>query len=268
MKEILLQTIQPITNPLQARNTAREFLQARILLELQRCGAMIPLAFHGGTALRFLFLHGRFSEDLDFSLVGGRDLYDLTSWLGSIESALNSEGYTISIKMNNQKTVHSAFVRFPGLFYDLQLSPLPQETISIKLEVDTNPPQAAGLTTTVLRRYYLLQLHHHDKPTLFAGKLHAVLQRPYTKGRDIYDLFWYLGDSAFPLPNFIYLNNALRQTGWENEEVTIDNWKSILKRQADQIKWDAITADIAPFLMDGNDASLLTKENFFLLLEK
>lgn len=267
MKEILLQTIQPIANPLLARNTAREFLQSRILAELQRCGAMIPLAFHGGTALRFLFLHGRFSEDLDFSLVGDRKLYDLTGWLRLIQSALTSEGYTIDIKINDQKTVNSAFMRFPGLLYDLQLSALPQETLSIKLEVDTNPPDGARLATTVLRRYYLLQLHHHDQATLFAGKLHAVLQRPYTKGRDIYDLFWYLGDATFPLPNFPYLNNALRQTGWGAEEVTIDNWKSILQRQADQIKWDVIPADIAAFLMPGNDASLLTKENFLRLLE-
>ncbi|HET59658.1 MAG TPA: nucleotidyl transferase AbiEii/AbiGii toxin family protein [Chloroflexi bacterium] len=267
MKEILLQTIRPITNPLQARNTAREFLQARILVELQRRGAMIPLAFHGGTALRFLFQHGRFSEDLDFSLVGDRSLYDIAGWLRSIRSTLTSEGYTIDVKMNDQKTVNSAFMRFPGLLYDLQLSALPQENLSIKLEVDTNPPDGAGLATTVLRRYYLLQLHHHDQATLFAGKLHAVLQRPYTKGRDIYDLFWYLGDSNFPTPNFLFLNNALQQTGWQDEELTTDNWKSILRSHADQINWDAITTDVAPFLMPGHEASLLTRANFLRLLE-
>ena len=267
MKEILLQTIQPITNPLQARNTAREFLQARILVELQRRGAMIPLAFHGGTALRFLYLHGRFSEDLDFSLVGDRSLYDFAGWLRSIRSTLTSEGYTVDIKMDDQKTVNSAFMRFPGLLYDLQLSAIPQENLSIKLEVDTNPPDGAGLATTVLRRYYLLQLHHHDQATLFAGKLHAVLQRPYTKGRDIYDLFWYLGDSNFPTPNFLYLNNALHQTGWQGDELTTDNWKSILRSHADQINWDAITTDIAPFLMPGHEASLLTRANYLRFLE-
>jgi predicted nucleotidyltransferase component of viral defense system len=51
----------------------REYLQARILESLQKSGAMIPLAFHGGTALRFLFSHGRYSEDLDFALEGNRE---------------------------------------------------------------------------------------------------------------------------------------------------------------------------------------------------
>jgi hypothetical protein len=51
-----------------AGNLAREYLQARTLLALQQAGAMIPMAFQGGTALRFLFGLPRFSEDLDFAL--------------------------------------------------------------------------------------------------------------------------------------------------------------------------------------------------------
>ena len=34
---------------------------------------MIPLAFHGGTALRFLYTSQRYSEDLDFALERDRD---------------------------------------------------------------------------------------------------------------------------------------------------------------------------------------------------
>lgn len=65
-----------------------------------------------------------------------------------------------------------------------------------------------------MRRHVTLRLHHHDRAALLAGKLHALLQRPYTKGRDLYDLIWYLSDSAWPAPNLTLLNAALRQTGW------------------------------------------------------
>ena len=68
MKAYLADLIKQTTSPLEGRNVAREYLQARILGSLQNSGAMIPLAFHGGTALRFLFSHGRYSEDLDFAL--------------------------------------------------------------------------------------------------------------------------------------------------------------------------------------------------------
>lgn len=51
MKEYLRELIRTAPNPVQARNVMREYLQAEILAALQRTGAMIPLAFHGGTAL-------------------------------------------------------------------------------------------------------------------------------------------------------------------------------------------------------------------------
>ena len=69
-----------------------------------------------------------------------------------------------------------------------------------------------------MRRYERapgLPIQHHDKASLLAGKLHAILQRPYAKGRDLYDLLWYLGDPTWPPPNLTMLNHALRQTGWE-----------------------------------------------------
>jgi predicted nucleotidyltransferase component of viral defense system len=68
MKEYLIEQVRSSPTPLQARNVVREYLQARLLGALQRAGAMLPLAFHGGTALRFLYATSRYSEDLDFAL--------------------------------------------------------------------------------------------------------------------------------------------------------------------------------------------------------
>ena len=63
MKAYLANLFQPDTSPLERRNLTREYLQALILQSLQRSGAMTTLAFHGGTALRFLFSLPRYSED-------------------------------------------------------------------------------------------------------------------------------------------------------------------------------------------------------------
>lgn len=63
MKEHLRRLLAGET-PTSGRNRVREYLQARLLRSLQRSGAMIPLAFHGGTALRFLYGMPRYSEDL------------------------------------------------------------------------------------------------------------------------------------------------------------------------------------------------------------
>ena len=267
MKAYLMDLIRGAPPPAHGSNLAREYLQARILGAMQRAGAMIPLAFHGGTALRFLFAIPRYSEDLDFALERAREPYDFRTILRAIRREFEAEGYTVAFKVSDQKTVHSAFVRFAGLPYELGLSPHRDEVLAVKIEVDTNPPAGAGLTTTVIRRHEILQLQHHDRASLLAGKLHALLQRPYTKGRDLYELLWYLSDPDWPEPNLVMLNNALRQTGWSGSKLTTENWRLILREQLDRLNWERTADDVRPLLESSADPDLLTLENVRRVLD-
>jgi hypothetical protein len=267
MKEYLANLVKQTTTTLKGRNLVRDYLQARILESLQKSGAMIPLAFHGGTALHFLFSHGRYSEYLDFALEGNREYYNFRDFLKAIRSDLSPEGYQIEIKANDQKTVHSAFFRFPGLLYEMGLSPMQSEVLAVKIEVDTTPPKGAGLATTVVRRFVVLQLHHHDKSSLLSGKLHAILQRSYTKGRDIYDLLWYLSDPTWPAPNLILLNNALAQTNWNGGLVTEENWKQQVWQRLQTLSWSGIVDDVRPFVEPSFNMNLLTIDNFERILK-
>ena len=268
MKDLLLSVAREHPDPVQARNRVREYLQARLLAALQHSGAMLSLAFHGGTALRFLYAFGRFSEDLDFALERAPEQYDFRRYLRAIRAELTPEGYTVDLKINDRKTVHSAFVRFPGLLYELGLSPHPDEALAVKIEVDTRPPSGAGLETTVVRRFTLLQLQHHDKASLLAGKLHAILQRNYTKGRDLYDLLWYLSDPDWPPPNLEMLNNALKQTGWPGALLTPETWPVVLRERLQNLDWEMARRDVEPFLLSPADAALLTFDNLARLLPK
>jgi predicted nucleotidyltransferase component of viral defense system len=261
MKDYLVDLVRQAPSPLQGRNQAREYLQARILAALQRSGAMIPLAFHGGTALRFLYSHGRYSEDLDFALEGNRQNYDFRAYLQAIRSELTPEGYQVELKVNDHRAVHNAFIRFPGLLFDLGFSPQRSEVLAVKIEVDTHPPEGADLETTMVRRFIMLQLQHHDKASLLSGKLHAILQRSYTKGRDVYDLLWYLSDPDWPQPNLVLLNNALAQSHWKGERLTSDNWKNYVRRRLERLNWEAVVTDVQPFVEPGFDLNLLTLEN-------
>jgi hypothetical protein len=261
MKDYLIDQVRQTSSPMEGRNLAREYLQARILAALQRVGAMIPLAFHGGTALRFLYGHGRYSEDLDFALENHRQQYDFRGYLHAIRAELMPEGYVIELKVSDRKTVHSAFVRFPGLLYELGLSGQRSEVLAVKLEVDTNPPAGAGLATTLVRRFVVLHLQHHDKASLLSGKLHAILQRSFAKGRDIYDLLWYLSDPTWPQPNLILLNNALAQTNWSGEKLTEANWRNLVGQRLRRLDWSHILADVRPFVEPGFDLGLLNLAN-------
>ena len=114
----------------------------------------------------------------------------------------------------------------------------------------------------------VLQLQHHDQASQLAGKLHAILQRAYTKGRNLYDLLWYLSDPAWPPPNLTLLNNALAQTGWQGETLTGTNWQDQVREHLRRLDWENIQTDVRPFVEPGFDLGFLSLENLERVLEK
>ena len=266
MKEYLKDLIQSASSPVEALNQTREYIQALILQGLQRAGAMTALAFHGGTSLRFLYSLPRYSEDLDFALEGNTERYDFRSILQAIRKDIEAQGYNLHLKVNDQKTVHSAFIRFSGLPYELNLSPHRDETLAVKLEVDTRPPAGAMLETSLVRRHVLLNIQHHDRASLLAGKLHAILQRPYMKGRDLYDLIWYLSDRNWPAPNLMLLNHALAQTDWSGPNLTLENWREVVRTRIEAVSFEQASMDVRPFLVSDEDIKLVSRENLLRLL--
>jgi len=253
--------------PETQRAIVREYLQMRILYSLQSAGAMIPLAFHGGTALRILYQLPRYSEDLDFALERQPEQYDFRKYLTAIQRDMTAETYDLEVKLNESRVVHSAFIRFQGLLYQLGISPHASEVLAIKLEIDTNPPSNAGLDTTLIQHHVAVHLQHHDKASLLADKLHAILQREYVKGRDWYDLYWYLSQPQWASPNVAMLNNALIQSGWEKGEVTANNWRGYVLERLEQLNWAQVVADVQRFLMKQEDLIVFKKETIARLVE-
>jgi len=245
----------------------REYLQARILGLMAEAGAMVSLAFQGGTALRFLYDMPRFSEDLDFALEAGAGNLDLGAVLERTRSALAREGYDTRLRKRLDRTVQSVMVRFPGLPYELGLSPRNTQVLSIRVDMDSSPPAGAGLEVSLVRRYVPLRLQHHDRPSLLAGKIHAVLTREYAKGRDYYDLMWYMGDSDWPQPNMDLLGNALQQSGWPARRIEDLDLPQVLDEMFCRADWPAIRRDVAPFLERPAEADFLNRDDMTALLE-
>ena len=265
MKDHLRQLVRDCT-PLQGRNIAREYLQSRILGAFQRAGAMTSMAFQGGTCLRFVFGLPRYSEDLDFALEGDRSEFDLGACLKAVRSELSTEDYRVELRLREQRTVHNAMVRFPGVLYEIGLSPHPAEVLAVRIEVDTRPPSGATMDVSLVRRHVTLRLYHHDRSSLLAGKVHAVLQRPYAKGRDWYDLIWYLSDPDWPAINLGLLNAALEQTGWEGAALETRTWRDAVRLRLYQLNWDRLVDDVRPFLEHQHDIDLVRRDNVLRLL--
>ena len=268
MKDYLKQLIEKTQDTNLARCIVREYLQARTLEFLQENGAFVDWAFVGGTALRFLYSLPRFSEDLDFSITESGTEDNFAEHMTKVKNRFLAEDYEVTIKAKTNKTVRSAFIKFPGLLYELELSPLSSEAISIKAEIDSNPPVGAKVESSIIRKHCLLNLQHYDKSSLLAGKLHALSSRKYTKGRDVYDLMWYLSDRTWPQPNLLLLNNALKQTSWEGATLAEENWKHQIAVRVSEFDWNKVIADVKPFIEKQSDLQMLTLPNLIKLLNE
>lgn len=101
-----------------------------------------------------------------------------------------------------------SFARILELTYDRL--PSDERKITIKLEIDTNPPLGSPLETTFLTYPYPFSILIQDLLSLFACKCHALLCREYDKGRDWFDFSGYLSQQV-PIHHLL-LKNALYRT--------------------------------------------------------
>ena len=265
MKEEIVALAQELSDPTRKLNLLREYLQAFVLRSLHESEAFLHLSFVGGTALRFLFNLQRFSEDLDFSLETPKG-YSPTKWMKKIKRDLSMAGFDTTVLWNDRKTVHTAWIRIATILNEIGLSNLPEQKLSIKLEIDTNPPAGAKLNTLIVNRHMIFSLRHHDLPSLMAGKIHALITRPYPKGRDWYDLLWYSAQRPPVLPNLKLLQNALDQTQSARKFVAIE-WSQDTCKRLDTLKSETLKDDVLPFLENPSEASMLTIENLRSLLQ-
>ncbi|MCK4766195.1 MAG: nucleotidyl transferase AbiEii/AbiGii toxin family protein [Candidatus Aminicenantes bacterium] len=246
-------------------NTMREYLQAYILRILFKNNFFQQAAFLGGTCLRFIHGIKRFSEDLDFSLYAGG--LDFEKVIDALHGELEDSGYFVNLKVK-KRVLYSVSFKFAGMLYGAGMSSREEENLSIKIELDTNPPKGAQTEKHILNRHFMFGLTCYDLPTLFAGKINAVLTRDYVKGRDFYDIFWYLTTHKNCEPNIDFLEKALRQFSWQGSLESIKDWKSLLVGKLKNIDWEAVRKEVELLIEDRDELLVFSADNLLLLLEE
>lgn len=254
MIDVLKQQFKPSMDSEEKINRVREFLQVLCLKIIHDKGYFENMAFVGGTALRILYDLRRFSEDLDFSVTKKKG-YDFLKIISVITSELELYGFNVESKNSVDKTVQSSFLKFNNLLNELGLSQMKEQKLSIRMEVDSNPPAGWNLQTTLINKTYIFNILHFDLPSLYATKLHACFFRKFIKGRDFYDLLWYLGRKA--KPNFILLNNAIKQTESRDLKLNEKNFKSFLLGKLEKVDFISVRKDVGRFLEDKKELELL-----------
>ena len=264
MKDHAVELAQNEGSPADKLNILREYLQAFVMRSLHESEAYTCLSFVGGTALRFAFDLPRFSEGLDFSLENPAG-YEPLRWMEKLKRDMILSGFDIAISWNDRKTVHTAWIKVAGLLKDVGLSAMANENLAIKLEIDSCPPVGAESVRTVINRHLMFAVRHHSLPSLMAGKVHALMTRKYSKGRDWYDLLWYLSRRPSTEPNLILLQNALDQTQVAGT-YQAGGWREMLSEKAQVMDFVQLLQDVEPFLERTQDARLLTAAHFQSIL--
>ena len=230
---------------LEQENALKEIAQELALMALSRSGFFKLAAFQGGTCLRILHGLNRFSEDLDFILEKPDPHFNWDPYIKSMREEFKAYGYSLEV------TIKTAFLKADSeggllILKDLRTN---RSLLHIKLEIDTNPPVGSTYELKYLDFPLPYSIQVQDLPSLFAGKIHALLCQSYTKGRDWYDFLWYISQKISM--NFVLLQNALEQAGpWKNQPLSIDvSWlKNELQSKISQIDWNDAKKDVARFL--------------------
>lgn len=262
-------------------NALREILQEIALCGLWRARFFEHAAFYGGTALRVLYGLDRFSEDMDFSLLAPAEDFDLMPYCGAVEEELRGWGFPTAVEVKRktaQSAVESAFLK--ANTRQLLLTIAAGEAASaihgrrqlkIKLEVDTDPPPGFSTETKYLLQPIPFSVKVYDRPSLFAGKMHAILCRGWgtrVKGRDWYDLVWYVGrGTALDLG---HLEARMRQSGHCRGDAALDEstFRSALAERIEKLDIAAARADVERFLLDPATVRVWSREFFLATAEK
>ena len=263
------------------RNALKEIVQEITLLGLYRGGFFNHAAFYGGTSLRIFYGLDRFSEDLDFSLLSHDSGFDLSGYIPYVQDELGAYGLDMTVKekiKSNDSAVKSAFIKGGTQIHLLKIGSVsppvsgvhPDEQIQVKMEVDTDPPEGADYEI----KYQISPVPYHvrmfNPPSLFAGKVHAMLCRGWqtrVKGRDFYDYIWYLSKEISL--NIKHLASRMIQSGHlpANEFLNEDSLRQRLNERFASVDFDQAKRDVLPFIKNPEDVKIWSQD-FFTAITK
>ncbi len=266
----------PMNNPDERVHAMKQVVQEITLSALSRAGFFRNVAFYGGTALRIFHGLDRFSEDLDFSLLKRDPNFQLDAYLAAVQTELASYGFEMEVEARTKREdtgIQSAFIKGGTLVHLVKIAAMmPPVTgvpataqLKVKLEVDVDPPPGAETEIKYLLMPITSAVRLYDLPSLFSGKLHALLCRKWknrVKGRDFYDYVWYLSRNV--APNLAHLEQRMRQSGhWNTDrQLNAEMLTDLLHQRFLEVDFQQAAREVRPFV--DNPASLdVWSEAFF-----
>ena len=249
---ILMQVLQHILeqkDPLLPAETKRivlmEALQAYVLDFIYNHPSYRCLNFYGGTCLHVVYELNRLSEDLDLDNNTAINVSNLANELSSMFT--NRLGYpdTVVKTQQGENEILRVTLKFPVL-NALGLSVRPDETLHLKVEVSHHRQVSIIQNTPVFYHGRSFVPAHFSLETMMAGKIIACLERnfqrgregAFIKGRDFYDLLWFMQKKVQPLEEKLARD--------AEKPHTIQSAMEALRKKVAGIRVDDLAVDLLP----------------------
>lgn len=198
----------PVSKALFRRNILKEYLQIVVLDYLYAHQVYSRLIFYGGSCLAQCYGLPRLSEDLDFVDIEGNIEIDMLS--NDLAKCFN-DGSDLNVVSSTQK--FRVLLKFP-ILKELGLAGEgDSDLLMLKIEVFRDDGTLGACPVELVPLFKMnrsIIVRVFDLPTLMATKIRAVLHRKWektdksgkilatVKGRDYFDLMWYLGKGVVP----------------------------------------------------------------------
>ena len=219
----------------------REYLQYEIVSAIFGSKNGHKYTFLGGTCLRVAYGTDRFSEDLDFDNVGlTQEEFEETAAL--VARHLELLGYTVTTSFQYKGAFHCK-IKFPGLFYDYDLSPHKEARLLIKLDTEKQHYDYPRKVITLSKFGVEADVRATPLPLLASQKVAAIMGRKRPKGRDFYDLRWILARTT---PDYGYLGERFGVT-------TGEALRAMVAERIAAFDFVALGRDVTPFLFRAED---------------
>lgn len=233
------------------RRVLTEYLQSEILAVVFNSKFGSHLSFLGGTCLRFVHKIERFSEDLDFDLIkAGLDYEELAKFIGK---KLRELSFPVDTNVKKRENVITVNVKFSEVIKEMGLSGFSGQKLKIKFEIDPAPRKNIHYESKQVFAYgKSFNIISNTLETLFAQKILAIVFRPYQKGRDFYDLVWFLAQKNIE-PSYEIL---------EEKGIKIKNRQELVKfleEQAEKSDLKQAARDVERFLFYPEQAQWILK---------
>jgi len=268
LKQIVKEKKQQSINTLLIRNYLKEYVQYLVLYLIYNEKKTKNLIFKGGSCLRIIYDLSRLSEDLDFDYhekeLGKKILPKLEMFL---KKEIKRKYYkNLETKIQSDIRIYLKF----SVLRNLGLSNISEtDKLLVKIEVSNKVNPYAGLILTPISRFgFNFIIRSYDLPSLMTGKINAFLYRIWykgkeneidIKGRDFYDLFWFLQKKIEP--NWKMLE---KMTGIKNKE----ELKNILKKRIEKIVTpQKLAYDLGNFISDSQFVQDFSK-NYLAIMNK